>query len=52
MNYNHFEFMRDQLVDSTVATTRVFWRTKYFNATLEQANDPRPWKNVVPNLFG
>ncbi len=45
--YNHFEFMRDQLVDSTIMTTRVFWRTTYFGATPAEANDMRDWATVL-----
>ncbi|KFB10373.1 hypothetical protein EL18_01404 [Nitratireductor basaltis] len=33
-------------VDSRLESTRVFWRQKYFNATDEEARDPRPWAEV------
>ena len=40
-------FMAMQLVDSALATTREFWRTKYFGATEAEANDPRPWSELM-----
>lgn len=43
---SHAERMGNQLVDSTLATTREFWRTKY-GATPEEAADPRPFAEVL-----
>lgn len=43
----HLDRMACQLVDSTVETTRVFWRTKFFNATSAEAADPRPFAVVL-----
>jgi hypothetical protein len=34
-------------VDSRLETTRVFWRTKCFGATPDEAADPRPWAEVM-----
>lgn len=34
------------MTDSSLETTRVFWRTKYFDASTEEAHDPRPWAEV------
>lgn len=42
-----FPFMALQLVDSQLATTREFWRSKYWNATAEEASDPRPFREVL-----
>gem|GEM_PF-6578543 len=42
----HLDRMARQLVDSPVQTTRVFWRTKFFNATSAEAADPRPFAVV------
>lgn len=35
------------MVDSKLETTRVFWRKKFYNATDEQAYDPRPFLDVL-----
>lgn len=43
----HFTRMADQLVDSALPSTREFWRTRYFNATPEEAADPRPFSEVL-----
>ena len=45
----HAEFMAQQLVDSALETTRVFWRLRR-GATAEQASDPRPWREVSGEL--
>ena len=42
-----FPFMAAQLVDSSLATTREFWRTRYFNASPDEASDPRPFAEVL-----
>jgi hypothetical protein len=44
-----FAFMSylNQMPDSSLETTRVFWRKKYWNATDKEAYDPRPWKEVL-----
>jgi hypothetical protein len=42
-----FDLHLQQHVDSVLPTTRIFWRTKFFNATPEEANDPRPWAEVL-----
>ena len=44
-----FAFMLylNQMPDSPLETTRVFWRKKYFNATDKEAYDPRPWAEVL-----
>jgi hypothetical protein len=36
-----------QMVDSSLESTRVFWRQKYFNATEAEARDPRPFAQVL-----
>lgn len=36
-----------QMVDSSVATTRAFWRTKFFQASPAEAADPRPFAAVL-----
>lgn len=36
-----------QMVDSTLETTRIYWRETYFAATPEEARDPRPFAEVV-----
>ena len=43
----HFLVLRKQMVDSRLATTRVFWRKKYYAATDKEASDPRPWCQVL-----
>jgi hypothetical protein len=43
----HLERMIAQLVDSSVETTRVFWRIKYLDATDEEARDPRAFEEVL-----
>ena len=43
----HFSIMANQLVDSTIDTTRVYWRKRYYNATDAEANDPRKWEVVL-----
>lgn len=43
----HFDFTKNQLIDSTILTTRIFWRTKYCGASEREASDPRPWAEVV-----
>ena len=40
-------FMALQLVDSSLLTTREFWRKKFFGATDDEARDPRPFREVV-----
>jgi hypothetical protein len=39
--------MAGQLVDSDLATTREFWRAKYFGASAEEARDERPFSEVL-----
>lgn len=36
-----------QLVDSSLLTTREFWRKKFFDATDDEARDPRPLREVI-----
>lgn len=43
----HLIRMALQLVDSTLATTREYWRATYFNATPQEASDPRPFAEVL-----
>ena len=43
----HAERMCNQLVDSTILTTRVYWRVTYYGATDAEARDPRSWKVVL-----
>ena len=43
----HAELMCGSMIDSRLATTRVFWRKKYYDATDEEANDPRPFSDVL-----
>jgi hypothetical protein len=46
--HHHFaDTMLPQMVDSALASTRHFWRTKYFGATEAEANDPRPFVDVL-----
>lgn len=45
----HFIRMHNQLVDSELESTRVFWRMKYGGASEAQALDPRPFSEVVAN---
>lgn len=47
MIMKEFEIMKNQLVDSELESTRVFWRKKYFDATDEEAADPRPFIEVL-----
>jgi hypothetical protein len=35
------------MVDSPLLSTRVFWRKKFWGATDEEANDPRPFIEVL-----
>ena len=42
----HGTLMRMGLADSSIASTRVWWR-KRFGCTDEQANDPRPLVEVL-----
>ena len=42
-----FALQLKQMVDSSLETTRVFWRQKYFNATEAEAFDPRPFAVVL-----
>lgn len=43
----HAEHMCKHLVDSTVLTTRIYWRVTYYGATDAEARDPRPWSDVL-----
>lgn len=43
----HIARTAGQLVDSTVATTREHWRRACFDATPEEAADPRPFAEVL-----
>lgn len=36
-----------QLVDSTVATTRRYWRKEFWKFSDEIADDPRPMKEIL-----
>lgn len=45
----HLIRMHNQLVDSDLETTRVFWRLKS-GATEAQAKDPRSFNLVLANL--
>lgn len=36
-----------QMVDSRLATTREFWRRKFYAATDAEATDPRPFAEVL-----
>lgn len=40
-------FMALQLVDSSLLTTREFWRKKFFGATDDEARDSRPFREVL-----
>ena len=42
-----FLIQLEQLVDSALPSTREFWRRKYFNATDQEATDPRPFIEVL-----
>lgn len=42
-----FLIQLEQLVDSALPSTREFWRRKYFNATDQEASDPRPFIEVL-----
>lgn len=48
----HFQFMAMQLIDSPLATTREFWRKKYFGACDQEACDPRPFAEVLAERGG
>jgi hypothetical protein len=37
----------ESMVDSSVPETRMFWRRKWFNATEQEAADPRPFAEVL-----
>lgn len=43
----HLDYMIWQMVDSQLETTRIFWRQKYFEATDEEARDPRPFVDIL-----
>jgi hypothetical protein len=45
----HLDRMQNQLVDSDLETTRMFWRLKS-GATEAQAKDPRPFNLVLANM--
>lgn len=47
MLQEHKNYMMYQMVDSKLASTRVFWRKKFFDMTDEEANDPRPFIQVL-----
>lgn len=42
-----FQMQLVQMVDSTVPTTREFWRKTYCNASDDEARDPRPFADVI-----
>jgi hypothetical protein len=42
-----FANMATGMVDSVLESTRVYWRKKYFEATDDDARDPRPWIDVA-----
>lgn len=42
----HASLMARQMVDSSLSTTREFWRMK-MGATTEEASDPRPFLEVI-----
>lgn len=43
---SHADRMANQLVDSTLESTRLFWRAK-MGATDQEARDPRPFCDVL-----
>ena len=45
--HSHLDRIAVQLVDSALASTREFWRARYFAATPEDAADPRPFADVL-----
>ena len=47
LTHNHACRIIDQMVDSSLAETRVFWRLRHGGATLDQARDPRPFAEVM-----
>jgi hypothetical protein len=47
-NKGHFMFMLSQMVESSLETTRIFWRKKYFDASDDLASYPRPWAELCP----
>ena len=42
-----FSLLVAQMVDSAAPTTRAFWRKEYYAATDAEANDPRPFEQVL-----
>jgi hypothetical protein len=44
---SHLDRTANQLVDSALASTREFWRVRFFGATPEEASDPRPFAEVL-----
>jgi len=42
-----FNLYLKQMPDSSLESTRVFWRKKYWDATDKEAYDPRPWIEVL-----
>lgn len=42
-----FALQAVSFVDSVVPQTRRFWRTRYFDATPAEADDPRPFADVL-----
>lgn len=43
----HLRRMGLQLVDSSLETTRLYWRREFFDATEAEAADPRPFAQVL-----
>jgi hypothetical protein len=39
--------MTGQMLDSSLETTRVYWRQTFFNATEAEAHDPRPFAEIL-----
>lgn len=45
-----FALQAETLVDSTLASTRVYWRKEVLGLPDEIANDPRPLRDVLAEL--
>jgi|GEM_PF-6378755 len=42
-----FNLYLKQMPDSSLESTRVLWRKKFWHATDAEAYDPRPWVEVL-----
>jgi hypothetical protein len=42
-----FALQLTQMLDSTLESTRRFWRAEFYGATEAEQRDPRPWAEVL-----